>query len=46
MKTLILLITLIVVFVCGYMLGTFNAQPHSRPAPISRPNTDDPAPAN
>ncbi len=37
MKTLILLIT---VFVLGYMLGAFNARPHTNSAPISRPATD------
>ena len=40
MKTLILLITLILVFVAGYMLGVVNTRPPERPAPIQAPSSD------
>lgn len=38
MKTLVLLITLILVFVLGYMVGTWHAQPSGR-SPIQHPET-------
>lgn len=40
-KTLILLITLIMVFVLGYMLGASHARTPARSHPISRLNSDD-----
>lgn len=40
--TLILLTTLLLVFVLGYMVGTSNARPHVRSAPIMRPNSEEP----